>query len=337
VALGDLTLEASGAGSIRWALVTRRGPWVQQALRAGCPTSIPASNEPREPRASCSEHLDSGDPVRAAAVSRRSASGGRHGRCSRGATPHGYQYALGGLWGGGRRPAGYGRRTAAPSSELPLDPSLEACNLHSGYHRQPTVCDAWSLRGWLTFRGFWLTSRMPTEARGQAGDDRRAARNRQRATKDSVPVVGRPVGHTQVRPLLRNTPRGGVPPGSTKEDYSALPFVAAETPVALRSQPCVRAVGRRPNRLRFPRSDRYATATPISARKRDGSFGHPKYWSAYVSVRLSSARVIATKQLRRSSRISSLSFPLFRAAQLGSSSSTSPTRKTCLNSMPLDA
>ncbi len=50
-------------------------------------------------------------------------------------------------------------------------------------------------------------------------------------------------------------------------------------------------------------------ATPISSRKRDGALAHPRYRSARLRISLSLARVMATKQLRRSSSISGLSSP----------------------------
>jgi len=57
---------------------------------------------------------------------------------------------------------------------------------------------------------------------------------------------------------------------------------------------------------------------PISAKKREGCFDHPNTCIENVSVRLTWARVMATKQLRRSSYISKDLSPFLRAAQLGS-------------------
>ena len=46
--------------------------------------------------------------------------------------------------------------------------------------------------------------------------------------------------------------------------------------------------------------------TPISSRNCDGAVAHPKYSRARVSVNVFCARVIATKQFRRSSYTSLL-------------------------------
>jgi hypothetical protein len=57
---------------------------------------------------------------------------------------------------------------------------------------------------------------------------------------------------------------------------------------------------------------------PISPRNREGCFVQPKTWAEKVRVRLSWARVMATKQFRRSSCISRELSPFLTAAQLGS-------------------
>jgi len=57
-------------------------------------------------------------------------------------------------------------------------------------------------------------------------------------------------------------------------------------------------------------SHRFGMSTHISARNRDGLFFQPLYRSAREMVRHSRARVIATKQLRRSSSICALAAPL---------------------------
>src|SRR5205823_14225790 len=63
---------------------------------------------------------------------------------------------------------------------------------------------------------------------------------------------------------------------------------------------------------------------PISTRNRDGDFFHPRYLSAPLKIRHSFARVIATKQFRRSSSISALVSPFCLLWKDGKMSSANP-------------